>query len=109
MKITKSELIESIKALNEKKPLKESADIQRVLFPADADAQEQHEQALKANKERLDPKNYAQDVKDLVKMTASEEPRYSHFDVVDRRELAKQINEAKEKGLPFRVSRSTKE
>ena len=109
MKITKSELIESIKALNEKKPLKESADIQRVLFPADADAQEQHEQALKANKERLDPKNYAQDVKDLVKMTASEESRYSHFDVVDRRELAKQINEAKEKGLPFRVSRSTKE
>ena len=109
MKITKSELIESIKALNEKKPLKESADIQRVLFPADADAQEQHEQALKANKERLDPKNYAQEVKDLVKMTASEESRYSHFDVVDRRELAKQINEAKEKGLPFRVSRSTKE
>ena len=109
MKITKSELIESIKALNEKKPLKESADIQRVLFPADADAQEQHEQALKANKERLDPKNYAQDVKDLVKMTASEESRYAHFDVVDRRELAKQINEAKEKGLPFRVSRSTKE
>lgn len=109
MKITKSELIESIKALNEKKPLKESADIQRVLFPADADAQEQHEQALKANKERLDPKNYAQDVKDLVKMTASEESRYSHFDVVDRRELAKQINEAKEKGLPFRVSRNTKE
>lgn len=109
MKITKSELIESIKALNEKKPLKESADIQRVLFPADADAQEQHEQALKANKERLDPKNYAEDVKDLVKMTASEESRYAHFDVVDRRELAKQINEAKEKGLPFRVSRSTKE
>ena len=109
MKITKSELIESIKALNEKKPLRESADIQRVLFPADADAQEQHEQALKANKERLDPKNYAQDVKDLVKMTASEESRYSHFDVVDRRELAKQINEAKEKGLPFRVSRNTKE
>ena len=109
MKITKSELIESIKALNEKKPLKESADIQRVLFPADADAQEQHEQALKANKERLDPKNYAEDVKDLVKMTASEESRYSHFDVVDRRELAKQINEAKEKGLPFRVSRNTKE
>ena len=109
MKITKSELIESIKALNEKKPLKESADIQRVLFPADADAQEQHEQALKANKERLDPKNYAQEVKDLVKMTASEESRYAHFDVVDRRELAKQINEAKEKGLPFRVSRSTKE
>lgn len=109
MKITKSELIESIKALNEKKPLKESADIQRVLFPADADAQEQHEQALKANKERLDPKNYAEDVKDLVKMTASEESRYAHFDVVDRRELAKQINEAKEKGLPFRVSRNTKE
>lgn len=109
MKITKSELIESIKALNEKKPLKESADIQRVLFPADADAQEQHEQALKANKERLDPKNYAEDVKDLVRMTASEESRYAHFDVVDRRELAKQINEAKEKGLPFRVSRNTKE
>lgn len=109
MKITKSELIESIKALNEKKPLKESADIQRVLFPADADAQEQHEQALKANKERLDSKNYAEDVKDLVKMTASEESRYAHFDVVDRRELAKQINEAKEKGLPFRVSRNTKE
>lgn len=109
MKITKSELIESIKALNEKKPLKESADIQRVLFPADADAQEQHEEALKANKERLDPKNFSKDVKDLVKMTASAESRYSHFDVVDRRELAKQINEAKEKGLPFRVSRNTKE
>ena len=109
MKITKSELIESIKALNEKKPLKESADIQRVLFPADADAQEQHEEALKANKERLDPKNYSEDVKDLVKMTASEESRYAHFDVVNRKDLAKQINEAKAKGLPFRVSRNTKE
>lgn len=109
MKLTKNELLEKINNLNKQKPLKENKEIQRVASPADADALEQHEEALKQNKERLDPKNYAQDVKDLVQETASEESRYRHFDVVDRKELAKRINEAKEKGLDFKVSRSIKE
>ena len=109
MKLEKSELLEHINNLNRKKPLKESKEIQRVSLPADADALEQHEEALKQNKERLDPKNYEEDVKSLIKDTASEESRYRHFDVVDRKDLAKRINEAKEKGLDFKVSRSTKE
>lgn len=109
MKLTKNELLEKINNLNKQKPLKENKEIQRVASPADADALEQHEEALKQNKERLDPKNYAQDVKDLVQETASEESRYRHFDVVDRKDLAKRINEAKEKGLDFKVSRSIKE
>ena len=109
MKLTKNELLEKINNLNKQKPLKESKEIQRVTSPADADALEQHEEALKQNKERLDPKNYEKDVKDLIQETASEESRYRHFDVVDRKELAKRINEAKEKGLDFKVSRSIKE
>ena len=105
----KDKLIESIKNLNKKKPLKEQADIQRVLPPADADAQEQHRQALEQNAKRKDPKNYDEAVKELIKETASEDSRYRHFDVVDRRDLAKKINEAKQKGLDFKVSKSTKE
>ena len=58
MKIEKNELIESIKNLNKKKPLKEQKEIQRVLPPADADAQEQHQQALEQNAKRRAPKNY---------------------------------------------------
>lgn len=108
MKLTRNELLEKINNLNKQKPLSESKEIQRVSAPADADALEQHKEALKKNKERLDPKNYDQDVKDLIKDTASEESRYNHFDVVDRKELAKRINEAKEKGLDFKVSRSAK-
>lgn len=109
MKLQKDELLEKIRKLNKEKPLKEGTEIQRVLPPADADAVEQHEEALEANKKRLDPKNYEKDVKDLIKETASEESRYSHFDVVDRKDLAKKINEAKEKKIPFKVARSTKE
>ena len=109
MKVEKDKLIESIKNLNKKKPLKEQADIQRVLPPADADAQEQHRQALEQNAKRKDPKNYDEAVKELIKETASEDSRYRHFDVVDRRDLAKKINEAKQKGLDFKVSKSTKE
>ena len=95
MKVEKDKLIESIKNLNKKKPLKEQADIQRVLPPADADAQEQHRQALEQNAKRKDPKNYDEAVKELIKETASEDSRYRHFDVVDRRDLAKKINEAR--------------
>ena len=109
MKVEKDKLIESIKNLNKKKPLKEQTDIQRVLPPADADAQEQHRQALEQNAKRKDPKNYDEAVKELIKETASEDSRYRHFDVVDRRDLAKKINEAKQKGLDFKVSKSTKE
>lgn len=109
MKIKKSELLEHIRKLNKEQPLKESADIQRVLWPADADAQEQHEKALAANKERLDPENYTEEVKEAVELTASEESRYAHFDVVDRKDLAKRINDAREKGLEFKVTRSIKE
>ena len=109
MKIEKNELIESIKNLNRKKPLKEQKEIQRVLPPADADAQEQHQQALEQNAKRRDPKNYEKEVKELIEETASEDSRYRHFDVVDRRDLAKRINEAKEKGLDFKVSKSKKD
>lgn len=108
MKIEKNELIESIKNLNKKKPLKEQKEIQRVLPPADADAQEQHQQALEQNAKRRDPKNYEKEVKELIEETASEDSRYRHFDVVDRKDLAKRINEAKEKGLDFKVSKSNK-
>ena len=92
-----------------KQPLNESADIQRTNFPADVDALEQHEEALKQNAERKDPENYSKEVKEVVKETASEESRYSHFDITDRKELAKKINEAKENGLNFKVARSLKE
>ena len=109
MKIEKNELIESIKNLNRKKPLKEQKEIQRVLPPADADAQEQHQQALEQNAKRRDPKNYEKEVKELIEETASEDSRYRHFDVVDRRDLAKRINEAKQKGLDFKVSKSNKD
>ena len=109
MKFEKDELIENIKRLNKEKRLKEGKEIQRVLSPADADAFEQHEEALEANNKRLDPKNYDKDIKDLIKDTASEESRYRHFDIVDRKELAKKINEAKSKGLNFKISRSVKE
>lgn len=102
-----NDLQNKILKLNKEKPLKEN--IQRVLPPADADAFEQHEQALKQNAERKDLKNQPQEVKEFIKETASEESRYSHFDVVDRKELAKRINEAKKKGLDFKVSRSMKE
>ena len=109
MKVNRSEIIESIKKLNKEKPLTEGAEIQRATLPADADALEQHEEALKANAERRNPDNYDKEVKELIKETASEESRYRHFDVVDRKDLAKKINEAKEKGLDFKVSKSTKE
>lgn len=109
MKVNKTELIESIKKLNKEKHLMEGTDIQRATLPADADALEQHQEALKQNAERRDPKNYDKEVKEIIQETASEESRYRHFDVVDRKELAKKINEAKEKGLDFKVSRSTKE
>ena len=104
-----SELIESINRLNKKKPLKEAKDITAVLFPADYDAQKQHEEALKASAERRDPSKYSKEVQDFIKATASEESRYRHFDVVDRKDLARKINEAKSKGLPFKISRSIKE
>ena len=110
MKLTQTELLEKINNLNKKKPIiKEGKEIQRATFPADADALEQHEEAIKQNKERLDPKNQSAEVKALIKDTASEESRYSHFDVVDRKDLAKRINEAKKNGLTFKVSRSQKE
>lgn len=99
----KMRLMESIK-----KSLNESNEIQRVLPPADADAFEQHEQALKQNAERKDPKNYDKLVKELIEDTASEKSRYRHFDVVDRKDLAKKINEAKERGQKFKISRNTK-
>lgn len=108
MKLTKNELLEKINNLNKQKPLKENKEIQHAASPADADALEQHEEALKQNKERLDPKNYERDVRSLIEETASEDSRYRHFDVVDRRDLAKRINEARGKGLDFKVSRSAK-
>lgn len=100
----KQKLIESIKT----KLKEEKEAIQRVLNPADADAFAQHEEALKQNAERRDPANYEKEVKELIKDTASEESRYRHFDVVDRKDLAKKINEAKQKGQKFKVSRSDK-
>lgn len=110
MKLNKSELLERINNLNQSKPLlKEDKEIQRVASPADADALEQHEEALKQNKERKNPKNFDENVKELIKDTASEESRYRHFDVVDRKDLAKRINEAKQKGLDFKVTRANKE
>ena len=110
MKLTQTELLEKINNLNKKKPIiKEGKEIQRATLPADADALEQHEEAIRQNKERLDPKNQSAEVKALIKDTASEESRYNHFDVVDRKDLAKRINEAKKNGLTFKVSRSQKE
>lgn len=109
MKLNKTELIEAIKRLNKENPLKEGKEIQRATLPADADALEQHQEALNQNIKRRDPKNYEKEVKDLIKDTASEESRYRHFDVVDRKDLAKKINEAKQRGLEFKISKSMKE
>ena len=116
MKKENIEIRESIRQLFKKKlheekekEIHEDKDIQRVDLPADADAREQHAEAQKQNAERRNPDNYDKEVKELIQETASEESRYRHFDVVDRKELAKRINEAKEKGLDWKVSRSTKE
>ena len=118
MKIKRDELLESIKELNKKKPLKENieedlgntkVDVTATLDPADAARMKEHEDAIKAHDKRIEDSYKTDEVKEFLKETASEESRYSHFDCVDRKDLAKRINEAKEKGLDFKVGRNDKD
>lgn len=85
------------------------ATIQRVLDPADADAFQMHDDALKANEERKEESLKQKEVAELIKETASEESRHRHYDVVDRKDLAKKINEAKSKNLKYSISRNNKD
>lgn len=118
MKIERNALLESIRVLNRKNPLKEDVEkdlgntkveITATLDPADAARVKEHEEALEAHDKRIEDAYKGKEVKELIEETSSEESRYAHFDVVDRKELAKRINEAKEKGLEFKISRSPKE
>lgn len=84
------------------------ATIQRVLDPADADAFQMHDDALKANEKRKEESLKQKEVAELIKETASEESRHRHYDVVDRKDLAKKINEAKSKNLKYSISRNNK-
>lgn len=117
MKIKKDQILESIRALN-KKQLNEDVEkdlgntkveITATLDPADKARIEEHEEAIKAHDERIEDAYKSKEVKELLDETASEESRYNHFDCVDRKDLAKRINEAKEKGLDFSIARSNKE
>jgi hypothetical protein len=117
MKIKRDALLESIKELNKKKPLKENieedlgntkVDITATLDPAGAARMQEHENAIKSHDKRIADSYKTKEVKEFLKETSSEESRYAHFDCVDRKDLAKRINEAKEKGLDFRVGRSDK-
>lgn len=118
MKLERDALLESIRKLNKEKPLKEDVEkdlgntkveIIATLDPADAARMKEHEEAIEAHDKRIEDTYKAPEVKGLIDETASEESRYAHFDVVDRKDLAKRINEAKEKGQEFKISRSTKE
>lgn len=118
MKLERDALLESIRKLNKEKPLKEDVEkdlgntkveITATLDPADAARMKEHEEAIEAHDKRIEDAYRTPEVKELLEETASEESRYAHFDVVDRKELAKRINEAKEKGCEFKISRSTKD
>ena len=111
MKIIKSfnPIYESISKVGSKGGLKENLGIQPTLPPADAEALNQHIEDRKAGLERRAHPEKDSLVKELIEETALEKSRTLHYDVVDRKELAKILKEAKDNNLSFRVKRSIKE
>ena len=116
MKIIKklSPIMESISNVgkNKKKMLDEEFDINHpigVLPHADAVAMEQHIADRAAGLERRANPDKDPLVKELIDETASEKSRTLHYDVVDRKGLAKILTEAKKNNQKFKVGKSNKE
>lgn len=80
-----------------------------VLPTADEVATKQHIADRKAGLERRAHPEADPNVKEFIEQTASEKSRTLHYDVVDRRGLAKILTEAKKTGCNFRVGRSKKD
>lgn len=115
MKIIKklSPIMESISNVgkDKKKMLDEEFDINHpigVLPHADAVAMEQHIADRAAGLERRANPDKDPLVKELIDETASEKSRTLHYDVVDRKGLAKILTEAKKNKQKFKVGKSDK-
>lgn len=116
MKIIKklSPIMESISNVgkDKKKMLDEEFDVNHpigVLPHADAVAMEQHIADRAAGLERRANPDKDPLVKELIDETASEKSRTLHYDVVDRKGLAKILTEAKKNNQKFKVGKSNKE
>lgn len=94
-----------------KKKMDEDFDVNHpigVLPHADAVATEQHIADRAAGLERRANPDKDPAVKELIDETASEKSRTLHYDVVDRKGLAKILTEAKKNKCEFKVGRSDK-
>lgn len=94
-----------------KKKINEDFDVNHpigVLPHADAVAMEQHIADRAAGLERRANPDKDPLVKELIEETASEKSRTLHYDVVDRKGLAKILTEAKKNKCDFKVGRSDK-
>ena len=94
-----------------KKKMDEDFDVNHpigVLPHADAVAMEQHIADRAAGLERRANPDKDPLVKELIDETASEKSRTLHYDVVDRKGLAKILTEAKKNKCDFKVGRSDK-
>ena len=115
MKIIKklSPIMESISNVGkEKTELKEELKEEEpvgVLPNADAVALKQHIEDRAAGLERRANPDKDPLVKELIDETASEKSRTLHYDVVDRKGLAKILTEAKKNNQKFKVGKSNKE
>lgn len=108
-----SPIMESISNVgkNKKKELKEELDVNHpigVLPHADAVATEQHIADRAAGLERRANPDKDPLVKELIDETASAKSRTLHYDVVDRKGLAKILTEAKKNRQKFKVGKSDK-
>lgn len=115
MKIIKklSPIQESISSVGKnKKLLKEENEknysVYGTLPTADAVATEQHIRDRAEGLERRANPDKDPLVKDLIDETASANSRTLHYDVVDRKDLAKLLTEAKKKKCTFKVGKSNK-
>lgn len=96
---------------NLKKKIDEDFDVNHpigVLPHADAVAMEQHIADRAAGLERRANPDKDPLVKELIDETASEKSRTLHYDVVDRKGLAKILTEAKKNKCQFKVGRNNK-
>ena len=94
-----------------KKKMDEDFDVNHpigVLPHADAVATEQHIADRAAGLERRANPDKDHLVKELIEETASEKSRTLHYDVVDRKGLAKILTEAKKNKCEFKVGRNDK-
>lgn len=113
MKIIKklNPIQESISKIGEtKKSLKEEKEVPLVgvLPNADAVALNQHIEDRKQGLERRENPDKDPIVKEFIDETASAKSRTRHIDVVDRKELAKVLTEAKKNKQKFKVGKSDK-